>query len=225
MAASTVVKKASLQPNVFEGISAVFAVEGGFTFTKSVSANQGPNSNEYAYTLSLTEGKALLEFPCSEDSGFSFDTGAPSIEHFKVHGLNADWVSTFTPGDTELSIEIPCHDTKIMKLCFGSNGQYTEIDLPVDGGTGKDSVLKKSPLATAKASGYGFGAAQKSIELGLLLLDDTETKLFYIKKAKLTAQVTFDGSNKPLCVVLSGSLSESGDGAFGILDIATTDQA
>lgn len=205
MAASTVRKKEAMQVNVFEGISAVFAVAGGFTFTD----NSGVN------TLSLTEGKELLEFPCSEDSGFSFDTGAPSIEHFKVHGLNADWVSTFTPGDTELNIEIPCHDTEIMQLVFGSEGADMRIDLPV-------GAMKEANIATAIATGKGFGAAQKSVELGLLILDDTEKRLFYVKKAKLTAQVTFDGSNKPLCVVLSGSLSESGDGAFGILDITTT---
>lgn len=193
----------SMQNNVFEGISAVFAVDGGFTFDN--------NGN-----LSLLGDNAkLLEFPCSEDSGFSFDTGAPSIEHFKVHGLNADWVSTFTPGDTELSIEIPCHDTEIMQLVFGSQGTNISINLPLD--ALKDTAGK----TTATATGKGFGAAQKSVELGLLILDDTEKRLFYIKKAKLTAQVTFDGSNKPLCVVLSGSLSDSGDGAFGILDIET----
>lgn len=208
MATSTIVKKASLQPNVFEGISAIFAVDGGFTFS-------GTGTDSAPFTLTLAENKTLLEFPCSEDSGFNFDTGAPSIEHFKVHGLNADWVSTFTPGDTELSIEIPCHDTQIMSLCFGSEGTDTQITLPT-------GALKTSNIATAVASGKSFGAAQKSVELGLLILDDTEQRLFYIKKAKLTAQVTFDGSNKPLCVVLSGSLSESGDGAFGILDITTT---
>jgi len=207
--ANTVIKKASLQPNVFEGISAIFAVEGGFTFT-------GTGTQASPFTLALNGANdTLLEFPCSEDSGFSFDTGAPSIEHFKVHGLNADWVSTFTPGDTELNIEIPCHDTQIMALCFGSEGTDTQITLPT-------TALKTGGISTAIASGKSFGAAQKSVELGLLILDDTEQRLFYVKKAKLTAQVTFDGSNKPLCVVLSGSLSESGDGAFGILDIATT---
>jgi len=193
----------SMQNNVFEGISAVFAVDGGFTFDNSGNLSL------------LGDNAKLLEFPCSEDSGFSFDTGAPSIEHFKVHGLNADWVSTFTPGDTELSIEIPCHDTEIMQLVFGSQGTNISINLPLD--ALKDTAGK----TTATATGKGFGAAQKSVELGLLILDDTEKRLFYIKKAKLTAQVTFDGSNKPLCVVLSGSLSDSGDGAFGILDIET----
>lgn len=208
--ATTVRKKTSasnsMQDNVFEGISAVFAVNGGFTFTNG--------------SLDLTSADArLLEFPCSEDSGFSFDTGAPSIEHFKVHGLNADWVSTFTPGDTELNIEIPCHDTEIMQLVFGSTGTDITINLPLD------ALKETAGVTAATATGKGFGAAQKSVELGLLILDDTEKRLFYVKKAKLTAQVTFDGSNKPLCVVLSGSLSDSGDGAFGILDIVTSASA
>lgn len=209
--ALSIVSKTDLQPNVFEGISSVWAIEGGLEW-----ADNTDGSEQSPYSFQPASDGTFLEFPCSEDSGFSFDTGAPSIEHFKVHGLNADWVSTFTPGDTELSIEIPCHDTQIMELCFGSTGKNVSIGLPV--GALKDG----DKLSAATATGTGFGAAQKSVELGLLLLDDTETKLFYIKKAKLTAQVTFDGSNKPLCVVLSGSLSESADGAFGILSITRT---
>lgn len=204
---ATVIKKGTLQKNVFEGISAVFAVKDGFTFTDGATADDPK-------TLSLTGNSTLLEFPCSEDSGFSFDTGAPSIEHFKVHGLNADWVSTFTPGDTELNIEIPCHDTQIMELCFGTAGEDITISLP----GGANGALKDES-ASGVFSGTAFGPSQKSVELGLLILDDTEKRLFFIKKAKLTAQVTFDGSNKPLCVVLSGSLSETGGDSFGILDL------
>lgn len=207
MAASTVKKKGTMQPNVFEGISAVYAVKDGFTFTEGTGANAG------SYSLSLVTDADLLEFPCSEDSGFSFDTGAPSIEHFKVHGLNADWVSTFTPGDTELNIEIPCHDTSIMEFCFGATGKNMTISLPTSPAALKDED------AGGVFTGKAFGPSQKSIECGLLILDDTEKRLFFITKAKLTAQVTFDGSNKPLCVVLSGSLSETGETSFGILDL------
>lgn len=208
MAATTVVKKGTLQDNVFEGISAVFAVKDGFTF---VDSGSGASAKK---VLDLSSDAALLEFPCSEDSGFSFDTGAPSIEHFKVHGLNADWVSTFTPGDTELNLEIPCHDTRIMEFCFGTDGEAMQITLP----NGANGALKDAD-ATGVFSGKAFGPSQKSIECGLLILDDTEKRLFFIEKAKLTAQVTFDGSNKPLCVVLSGSLSATGSTSFGILDL------
>ena len=182
-------RKIEMQGDVFNGISSVFAVKGGVTST-------------------LSDGN-MLEFPVSEDSGFNFDTGSPSVNHFKVHGMNTDWVSTFTPGDGEVKLEIPCNGTNIMEFCFGQAGTDTTITLPagftVDG--------------KGKLKGKAYSSIQKAINLGILVLNDTETKVLYIKKAKFMAQVTFDGSNKPLVVTLTGSISAGADvDAFGILE-------
>ena len=102
-------KKIQMQDDVFSGISAVFAVAGGLGDTPSF-AN-------------------ATEFPVSDDSGFNFDTGQPSIEHFKVKGLNTDWVNTFTPGDGEITLEIPCHNTGILTL-VGMEGTDVSLTLP-----------------------------------------------------------------------------------------------
>lgn len=183
-----------MQGDVFEGISSVFAVAGGLTFTTN------------ACDLS---NATLQEFPVSEDSGFNFDTGQPSIEHFKVKGLNADWVNTFTPGDGEITLEIPCHNTNIMEMVFGQTGTTATITLP-------------SGVASAgtAVSGKTYASAQKAIYLGLLVLNDTEDKLLLIKKAKFMAQAIFDGSNKPLCVVLTGAIAASDANSFGVMEIS-----
>jgi len=178
-------KKIQMQDDVFSGISAVFAVAGGLGDTPSF-AN-------------------ATEFPVSDDSGFNFDTGQPSIEHFKVKGLNTDWVNTFTPGDGE----IPCHNTGILTL-VGMEGTDVSVTLP----EGMSSV------GTA-ASGKAYPVTQKAVYLGLGILNDTEDKLLFIKKSKFMAQIIFDGSNKPLCVVLTGSVAAGGDAkALGICNIA-----
>lgn len=192
--AATVNKKIQMQGDVFEGISSVFAVAGGLTFTTN------------ACDLS---NATLQEFPVSEDSGFNFDTGQPSIEHFKVKGLNADWVNTFTPGDGEITLEIPCHNTNIMEMVFGQTGTTATITLP-------------SGVASAgtAVSGKTYASAQKAIYLGLLVLNDTEDKLLLIKKAKFMAQAIFDGSNKPLCVVLTGAIAASDANSFGVMEIS-----
>ena len=75
-------KKIQMQGDVFSGMSSVFAVKGGITTASASSPATG-------VTATLTDGD-MLEFPVSQDSGFNFDTGAPSINHFKVHGMNAD---------------------------------------------------------------------------------------------------------------------------------------
>ena len=83
-----VTKKITMQGDVFEGISSVFALANGLPDGLDVSSAN------------------LQEFPVSDDSGFNFDTGQPSIEHFKVKGLNTDWVNTFTPGDGEMTLVV-----------------------------------------------------------------------------------------------------------------------
>lgn len=183
--------KINMQDDVFSGISSVFGIAGGLPDGLNLSSAD------------------LTEFPVSDDSGFNFDTGTPSVEHFKVKGLNADWVNTFTPGDGEIKLEVPCEDTDILTL-VGMTGTDVNVTLP----SGVSSV-------GTSASGKSYPAPQKAVYLGLLILNDTEDKLLFIKKAKLMAQIIFDGSNKPLCVVLTGNISAAASAdAIGICTIA-----
>ena len=193
-------RKIDMQGDVFNGISNVLAVKGGISTS---AAGGGGNGT----TATLTDGD-MIEFPVSEDSGFNFDTGAPSINHFKVHGLQTDWVSKFTPGDGELKLEVPCNGTDIMAFC-GFDGTETVISLPAGTKIGGQGKLR----------GKTYASTQKAVYLGLMVLDDTETKVLYIKKAKFMAQVTFDGSNKPMVVTLTGSIAAGADtDAFGVLE-------
>lgn len=186
-------RKIDLQGDVFQGISSVLAVKNGI------------NTNSNAATITDTE---MIEFPVSEESGFNFDTGAPSVNHFKVHGLQTDWVSKFTPGDGEVKLEIPCDNTDIMAFC-GFNAVETSITLPTDVVVGGKNKVK----------GKTYASTQKAVYLGLLILNDTEDKTLYIKKAKFMAQVMFDGSQKPLCVTMTGAIAAGADkDAFGVLE-------
>ena len=179
-----ITKKTTMTGDIFSGISAVYAVADGFTG----SAEEG------GYDFS-----SATEFPVSDESGFNFDTGAPSVDHFKVKGLATDWVNTFTPGDGEITLEIPCNNTGIMEMVFGQSGTNTSVKIDTGTYTGK-----------------GYHAAQKAVYLGLVVLSDTEDKLLFIKRAKLMAQVIFDGSNKPLCVVLTGALASADNDSIAI---------
>ena len=185
-------KKIDLQGDVFNGISSVFAVKGGIE-TASGKAT-------------LTDDK-MLEFPVSDESGFNFDTGAPSINHFKIKGLNTDWTCTFTPGDGQITLEIPCHETNILETVYGQEGVEVDIKIP-------QGVI----LGSTSIKGKAYTSTQKAVVLGLLVLNDTEDKILFIKKAKFMAQTMFDSSQKPLCVILTGTIAAGADkDAFGIL--------
>ena len=136
-------KKIDLQGDVFNGISSVFAVKGG---------------------IDTTSGKAtlvadkLLEFPVSDESGFNFDTGSPSINHFKIKGLNTDWTCTFTPGDGQITLEIPCHETNILETVYGQEGVEVDIKIP-------QGVI----LGSTSIKGKAYTSTQKAVVLGLLV--------------------------------------------------------
>ena len=110
-------RKIDLQGDVFNGISSVFAVKGGI---------------ETASGKATLTAEKMLEFPVSDESGFNFDTGSPSINHFKIKGLNTDWTCTFTPGDGQITLEIPCHETNILETVYGQAGTDVEIALPTE---------------------------------------------------------------------------------------------
>ena len=204
--AITVKKKSAIQSNgdIFAGISAVYAVKDGLTISAGGALSFGTNETIY-------------EFPVSDDGGFNFDTGAASTEHFKVKGQFADWTSTFTPGDSEITLEVPCHDTDILELVFGQsaiNASWTTND----GLTG----MMNTTYSSVTGAGKTYKAAQAAVNLGLLILNDTEDKIFFIKKAKLAAQLQLGSDNKPLCVTLTGSIADTGDNAFGVIDLTKT---
>lgn len=190
-------RKIDLQGDVFNGISSVFAVKGGIGTTAGKATLTAEN---------------MLEFPVSDESGFNFDTGSPSINHFKIKGLNTDWTCTFTPGDGQITLEIPCHETNILETVYGQAGTEVELKLPTE------IQLDKTKTAI---KGKAFASAQKAIILGMLVLNDTEDKVLFIKKAKFMAQTMFDSSQKPLCVILTGAIAAGADAdAFGILEPA-----
>ncbi len=182
--------KEQMQPYALTGISSLFAAKGGFTSTEATGTGATGTVVELDESL-------MCEFPCSEESGFSYNEGTPNTNGHKIHGLGVFWTSKMTPGDTTIAIEIPCHDTDILSFCG-----FTPADLTIKGkSTG--TVFKGKTF-----KGKAFSGIRKSVVLGLFALDDTEEHAFFVKKAKLMASVIFDASNKPLCVVLNGTLQE-----------------
>ncbi len=196
----SVIKKSTMQSHVFDGISAVYAVAGGFTVS----------SGEVNLAAS---GLEVIELPVSESGGVNINGGTPSTTQFRVHGLTAPWTSHMTPGDVELTLEVPTNDENVLKLVYGLDTLTALSVSAIPKGTGTQTI-----------SGKGFGWPQKSVNLGLLIINDTEDKALFIKKAKLLASPQFNGEDKPFVVTLTGTVAEAADAeSLAILETATDD--
>lgn len=193
-----ITRKNSMQEHVFDGISAVYAVADGFTKAEDATS----------YDLD-----GAVELPVSESGGVNIDGGTPSTNNFRVHGLTAPWTSHMTPGDVELTLEVPTNDEAVLTLIYGGASSTTVSVSSVPKGEG-----------TATISGKGFGWPQKTVNLGLLIINDTEDKALFIKKAKLLASPQFNGEDKPFVVTLTGTVAEAADAeSLAILETAVDD--
>lgn len=184
--AISVLKKSSMTGDVFAGISAVYAVAGGFTSTGTTTK-----------TVALTNQK-LIELPVSESGGVSINGGTASTNVFKVHGLTAPWTSRMTPGDVEINLQVPTYNNDVLELIYGSTATDLTITGLVSGIVGADG--------TTSISGKAFGWPDKAVFLGLLIVNDTADKILFIKKAKLTASPSFDGEDTPYAITLTGTV-------------------
>lgn len=181
---------AASQTNKFVGISSLHVIKGGF-----------------GSSFSIPEGSELTEIPVAEDGGFTYTGGEPSIEHYKIHGLTADWTSRSTPGETAVNLFVPSITKSLLEL-FGF------------------SVTDAAGTAAGKTvvSGFMFAETSLAVNLGIAAINDEGTKLFGIKAAKLSATIVFDEANsaKPLGIALTGSTSAGGDSdAMGIFELAS----
>lgn len=180
----TITKKASFINKVFSDIDAVFAVKGGF-----------PDATGGAVDASSLD---IVEFPCERGS-FNYTGGDATINHFKVHGLNADWAQTFTPGDGQVSMNVPTYGTDILELVYGKTGADLTLTLPA-------GVAEKTSF-----KGKSFSYEQKQVTLGILVLNGTGDKALYIKKVTFVATTKMDNENNPLYVTLTGTMSAATD--------------
>jgi len=182
-----VYKKNSMSDEVFSGISAVYAVNGGFTITDN------------AVNLSSAD---IIELPVSENGGVSINGGTPSTSVFRVHGLQAPWTSRMTPGDVEVTLQVPTYNDEVLDLLYGEDiGTRLSVTLPSDITVGGATAL----------SGSAFGFPEKAVNLGLLIINDTEDKALFIKKIKVMASPQFDGEDTPFAVNLSGTVASGAD--------------
>ena len=150
---------------------------------------------------------ADFDLPVTVDT-LSISQGAPSINHYKVHGMATDWTSTATPSDAEISLTIPSVHEDLIEYFFGAGSAVT-------------ATLNGS---TNTFAGSGYKNDPIKCECSLVLMNDTEDKLFVIAKASLWASIQYEnGSTEPIAISISGTIEGNDtDPDFLYLEKSTT---
>lgn len=157
----------------------------------------GPSSLLYQSTA-LSGGTLTLDpeldVPVKVDT-IEFEQGDPNIEHYKVIGLAADWVSSSEAGDITVSFRVPTKHTDILQMAYGST-----------------AVSSKSvTYGTDTFTGNGVVLTNKKITGTWALLNDSQDQMLILNNTALYASVIMDNDAKGVVAInFSGTIESDG---------------
>lgn len=164
-------KKSELK-DVFIGLSQILVVKGGITDFASVTPE--------------------LEIPVTVDT-LTLSMGEATLNRVKVHGMQADWAVTTTPGDFEFSCTIPSVHQTLIEYFFG-----------------EANSIAASEVNGVNYKGFSLTAKNVSRDLGIVLINEGEDKCVLFKKMTVTPALAFEnGSTTPIGINLTGTMVAS----------------
>ena len=158
--------------DVFIGLSQIMVVKGGISDFTNVAPE--------------------LEIPVTVDT-LTLSMGEATLNRVKVHGMQADWAVTSTPGDFEFSCTIPSVHKELISYFFGEANDIISA-----------TVNEKS------YKGFSLTAKNVSRDLGIVLINEGEDKCVLFKKMTVTPSLSFEnGSTTPIGINLTGTMVDA----------------
>lgn len=181
--------------DVFAGVSKVFHQAAVVDLSSSTAIEISP---EYELPVAVDTLKTTQD--------------APTVNHYKVIGLNGDWVTTSTAGDTSIEMTIPTKDTDVLKLVYGDDAVKSVT-----------ANVKIANEATAVSyTGSSLQLKTKKLTGTFVLVNEAEDQLMIISGAELFATPKFDNTGtEPFAIQLTGAISNTDKPSFAWLKKAT----
>lgn len=134
----------------------------------------------------------------------------PTINHYKVIGLDADWTSSSTSGDVKIQLTVPTLDKEVMKIFYGADAVK---DVPTATMTTGDTELD----GTTGFEGHAW-ELKKKITGTFFLVDSEKKNLVVITNLALYAKQLYDNpGTQPFAIQLTGSIEGAGKKSFAYL--------
>lgn len=149
-----------------------------------------------------------LNLPVTVDS-LKITQDAPTINHYKVIGLDADWTSSATAGDMSVELTVPTVDKEVLKMLFGDDAVAEITKVTVSTG---DTNVDNGELGY---EGYSWEGKKYKVEGSFVLVNSTKDRLFVVTNLALYGTILYDNSStEPIAFKLTGSVEGAGKKSF-----------
>jgi len=140
--------------------------------------------------------KAEYDLPCTVDT-FKMQQGDPTINHYKIIGVNGDWYTDFTAGDTTIEFTVPTKGTDVLKLAYGENAVVE---------------LSHITVAGVAVTGTGLKLKEKIVKGTFCIVNKEKDQIMVISGAEIMANALYGtDNNAPFAVHFSGSIKADGE--------------
>lgn len=143
------------------------------------------------------------DLPVTVDT-LSFTQDDPTINHYKVIGLDGDWTSSSTSGDVSLSFTVPTKQTDVLKLAYGATSVIAKTGssgATVTGVTGLTGTFEGDVVtfSTHKVTG------------SIVLVDAEQKNLLVLSNVALWAKPMYENaSTEPYAIQFTGTIEATG---------------
>jgi hypothetical protein len=180
--------------DVFNGLSSLFYSSEVYDFDGADGKGVTTLAINWEYELPVTVDTLQI----TQDD--------PTINHYKVIGIQGDWTSSAEAGDFSFQFTVPTKAEDVIKLAFGADGAKSMAG------------VKMADLGEDTWAGTAVKVDMTKVTGTIGLLDETKSNMMLITDVALYAKPLYENpSTEPFAIQFSGSIETSGNANFAFL--------
>lgn len=129
----------------------------------------------------------------------------PTINHYKVIGLDGDWTSSATLGDMSIQFTVPTKAKDVLTLAYGADSVKDITKLSINTG---DADIDNS---TSGYEGVSIKLEKKKVTGTFVLVDEEKENLMVLTNIALWAKPLYDNpGTEPFAIQFTGTMEGAG---------------
>ena len=151
-------------------------------------------------TLSITPE---FDIPVTVDT-LQISQEDPTVNHYKVIGLDTDWTSSATLGNMTIQFTVPTKKKEILTLAYGADAVKEITKLTID--TGDADIDHEAGYA-----GFSIQLKKKKITGTFVLVDEEKENLMIMTNISLWAKPLYENpGTEPFAIQFTGTMEGAG---------------
>lgn len=127
----------------------------------------------------------------------------PTVNHYKVIGLDGDWTSSATLGDMTVQFTVPTKANDVLKLAYGEDAVKESVQATLDG---------------FNYSGSALTIKKKKVTGTFILVNEEKDQIMVMSGVALWAKPLYENpGTEPFAIQFTGTIETDGNPNFAFL--------